>query len=346
MERGDRAGGEGAARGFTLVETLAAIAIVGVLASLVLFGVQRARAAALRASCLNNLKQIGLGMQMYLQAEGVFPPINLGVRQASGTEIYSWNFSAAARMLPYLEQPGLFNAVNFQLRPLGGEGLAANQTAMTTTLSVLLCPSDARIEVPGYGRVGYRFCVGPTPMVGPDRHDPLWNSGPFTTSRTYRAADFADGLSSTVGVSERLQGDWTRGPFRRGGDYTEASPPLDEPDARADAAVAICSAAGGPEASADSRGGESWFLSGYGFTLYNHCATPNGRTPDCAFHFITDSLHGRSLREGVMSATSLHPGGVNALYMDGGVRFVRDSIHPAAWRALGTRSGGEPVPAD
>jgi prepilin-type processing-associated H-X9-DG protein len=194
--------------------------------------------------------------------------------------------------------------------------------------------------------VNYRFSLGPTPSIGPDPRDPAAISGAFTYSKTFRPADFADGLSNTIGVSERLQGDWTKGTFRRGGDYLGTSQPSDVSGGPADQAVSFCSSLHEPDSLTDSRGGETWFLSGSTFTLYNHCTTPNSAIHDCAFEFFADTLHGRSLREGVMAATSAHGGSVNGLWMDGSARFVRDSIQLAVWRALGTRSAGEALPAE
>ncbi|WP_165252573.1 DUF1559 family PulG-like putative transporter [Paludisphaera soli] len=333
-------------RGFTLIELLVAVFLVGVLAALAIAGAQSVRARARRAGCLTHLVQISLAMHNYLQAAGSFPPIMLGRPNGAGGEAYSHLVSASTRLLPHLGQAPLYHSVNFDRSRPSPIDLDLNFTAMTTTVAAFLCPDDARATVPGYGRNGYRFSVGPTAMGGPDPVDSAWDSGAFSGSKTYRPADFADGLSNTIGVSERLQGDWTRGPFRRGGDYLGPPGPGFGSNRSADQAVALCSGLREPEAIADSRGGETWFYTGYAFTLYNHCATPNGAVPDCVLELTPDTLHGRSLREGVMSATSLHSGGVNVAFMDGSVRFVRDAIHLAAWRALGTRSGGEAVPAE
>src|SRR5574338_477374 len=106
-----------ARRAFTLIELLVVIAIIGVLIALLLPAVQAAREAARRASCLNNLKQIGLAMHNYQDAVGAFPPgyLSLTVNdQPNGAELgpgWSWG----AFILPQMEQAAVYNAINFSL---------------------------------------------------------------------------------------------------------------------------------------------------------------------------------------------------------------------------------------
>jgi hypothetical protein len=176
-------------------------------------------------------------------------------------------------MLGELDQTPLYNAFNFSGIPTVGFTPVQNLTAMSVSLDVALCPSDSRPPVSGYGRINYRFCTGPTPWIAASPKLPLSLDGPFTIRRFRTPAEFRDGLSNTVAVSERLQGGWVKGAFKRNGDY------LLIPNGfalahDADQAVSVCAAApiDGPE---DTRSGESWALSGFHFSDYNHCMTPN-----------------------------------------------------------------------
>jgi type II secretory pathway pseudopilin PulG len=326
----------------TLIELAATFAILTVLACLVLPALQSAREAARRVACVNNVKQIALAIQNYSALHGVFPPI---VSQIGGPPPTrrgglrsAHSFSPLARMLSELEQAPLFHSVNLSVAPHDVIGLESNLTAMATSLSVAICPSDGAPSVGGYGRNNYRFNVGYTHRMSPSPTDPLSWSGPFTVHLVHAPAAFTDGLSNTIGVSERCQGDWTKGLFKRWGDYALSSPPA-RPTSPA-AAVAWCESIPW-DAPVESRAGESWFLSGFHFTSYNHCLPPNPAIRDCALELGKTEVWERAHHAGVFSAASRHPGGVVCATMDGGVRFVRSTISPAVWAASASRNGGE-----
>jgi prepilin-type processing-associated H-X9-DG protein len=109
--------------------------------------------------------------------------------------------------------------------------------------------------------------------------------------------------------------------------------------------VSVCTSAS-QKLPIETRSGESWFVSGYHFTDYNHCATPNARISDCSIYDLPENIQWRTLHEGVFTARSRHPGGVNTAWMDGSVRFVRDGINLAVWRSLATRDQGDLASGD
>src|SRR4051794_17203096 len=128
-------------KGFTLIELLVVIAIIAVLIALLLPAVQAAREAARRAQCVNNLKQIGLGLHNYHSSNDCFPPGSLP-RFVGTTENSNWDFSAHTRLLHGLEQQALYNAANFSHAVFNDTpGIIANLTIITTRLNVFLCPS-------------------------------------------------------------------------------------------------------------------------------------------------------------------------------------------------------------
>ncbi len=329
--------GRRASEGFTLLELLVVCLVIGVLTTLILPAVQGAREAARRVQCANHLKQIGLGLSQYASKHGCFPGyITETVRsdwssRIPGTRYLAHTYSPLSRMLAELDQVPLSNSINFTREPSASVSLLANTTAMQTTLEVTLCPSDPPGPVPGYGRANYRFNGGKTP----------WHreNGPFISDRFHRPSDFRDGLSNTVGASERTQGDWTKVRFRLPGDYLLTDLRDSEPMTEEETLARCRSWPVG--AHHESRGGESWFLSGNHFTGYNHTDTPNPHFPDCSFDPYSGGLYSRSTIVGVFPARSRHPGGVHALAMDGSVRFVRDGIDLLVWQALATISGGE-----
>jgi hypothetical protein len=245
------------------------------------------------------------------------------------------------RLLSQLDQAVLFNSVNFQLDSVFADGLGANRTVMMTTVATFLCPSDSEVPVTGYARLNYRFCIGPIVNVfNPSESVQGVFGSPVSMSR---AANLTDGLSNTAGVSERLQGDWTKGVFKPNGDFFLGTLGYYYGYVGPDKALEYCGSLAAAGAPHESRGGESWFLFGCHFSSYNHCSAPNRPDLACSFDNYVDDILVRAHHTGSFPASSAHSDGVNVLMMGGNVQFVRNSVDLRVWRAMATVAGGEVV---
>jgi prepilin-type N-terminal cleavage/methylation domain-containing protein/prepilin-type processing-associated H-X9-DG protein len=340
-------------RGFTLIELLVVIAIISVLIGLLLPAVQSAREAARRAQCLNNLKQLGIALHNYHAANDCFPvgyffPTANQVYPGIPQDYYCW--SVLAQMLPHIEQGAVYNALNFSFPirsgPNGAFGAApfavipANMTVVAVKVSTFLCPDDGFPQpAPGSGPINYVFCVGDGLNGGASLPgDIMLANGAFTMGKAIGVSGITDGSSNTVAATEQLLG--------IAGPATQTSPTPVPQDWRRAFSVEDEEGLDDPDCARATGGwqldkGLGWWEGGFRSTLYNHYYTPNRTRYDCL-----GTIESFPLRPGWKAARSLHPGGVNALFCDGRVQFMKDSINLAVWRALSTRAGNEPISAD
>jgi prepilin-type N-terminal cleavage/methylation domain-containing protein/prepilin-type processing-associated H-X9-DG protein len=358
-------------RGFTLIELLVVIAIIAVLIALLLPAVQAAREAARRSQCTNNLKQIGLAMSNYVSANVAVPPNCEDQNWVSNTP-YA-NYSIHVRLLPYMEQSTMYNAWNMVLPARWSSGNFTQQagnfqkSVLVTQVASLLCPSD---PWPGssstYNMSGQNRLVGACnypPNLGLNRrinsappgsmagnwkqNGPLyvlsdWDGA--NIGRTISVNSFIDGTSMTAIFSE-----WVKGPSTVPGAnglgmiYSSglgvASFPTDWQVAQALATV-------NPTTANQNWGwkGEWWAFGGT--MAYSHTNLPNR----FAFAYtdgndMVNGDGGRSMST-LVNASSLHPGGVNVLFMDGSVHFIKSSISYQPWYAISTVAQGEVVSSD
>lgn len=188
--------------GFTLLELLVVIAIIGVLVALLLPAVQAAREAARKATCKNNLRQIGLALHNYHDSLRTLPP--------GCIEWRSWNapptrrqFAWSAMLLPYIEQDNLHQSINWH-KPFDAP---ENAMAANTDVPIYVCPSEPGF-IPGKGLISYGGIFGE--MIN-DREQV---DGLFVNERTFSFRDVLDGLSNTLAVSEDVGGpdrEWING---------------------------------------------------------------------------------------------------------------------------------------
>ncbi len=185
---------------FTLIELLIVIAIIGMLVALLLPAVQSARESARRASCANNLHQIGVALHLHHDTKHAFPIGSLemrALRNADGSLKYPNGVQIAwsAQLLPYLEQVSLHNAVDFSK----GFDSPENADAARQGIEIYICPSVTHPspEVNGRGVIDYGGIYGER-ITGPN--NPA--KGVLIYERAIHMGEILDGTSNTMIVSE------------------------------------------------------------------------------------------------------------------------------------------------
>ncbi|HVA48641.1 MAG TPA: DUF1559 domain-containing protein [Pirellulales bacterium] len=295
----------GSPRGFTLVELLVSIAIIGLLVALLLPAVQAAREAGRRSQCVNNLRQIGIALSDYHDRALSLPSGYISNFDSAGDDTGpGWGW--AALMLPELEQSPTYNLIALKQSiedPL-------NAQVRLLEFPVFLCPSDPKAadwwawsRDPVTGDPIAQICqVGPSNYVGMygDTEPGVDGAGLFFRNSHVQYREVLDGTSQTIAVGERAhdfgEATWV-------GSVTGAI--LYPDDGNAIGAYKAENSAG----MILGHAGE-----GYG------PGDPNADVNQFYSH------HGR---------------GVNFLFADGHVRFLSTDIDYRSWLALTTRAGGE-----
>jgi len=302
-------------RAFTLVELLVVIAIIGVLVALLLPAVQAAREAARRSQCINNLKQIGLGLANYESGFKQFP-IQTAPYEEEGVDGsgQSWMWA----ILPFVEQPALFDSIDPSGRISAGEGIVRpeNHPALRTPVDVYLCPSDPEarertfedvwdpsgnaLDIP-FATMNYAGVMGPHDLDNSSIHGGLpdchnFSSGFKECTGTFwrhshlapvKLRSFSDGLSNTIIVGEVV-----------------------------------------PEF--DSF--KYWAMSN-GTQAGTHAPINFMPEPNVPWFGWRDQWGFRSR----------HPGGAHFLWGDGHISYVNETINEIVYRGISTRAGAELV---
>jgi prepilin-type N-terminal cleavage/methylation domain-containing protein/prepilin-type processing-associated H-X9-DG protein len=356
-----------ATHGFTLIELLVVIAIIAVLIALLLPAVQAAREAARRSQCVNNLKQLGLALQGYNDVNGCLPPSGNAIVMNSVTSNGN-DYGMKVRILPFLEQTSLYNAFNQGIE----YNMVQNGTVSSTHVNTFVCPSDGTLVNRGlsnyaghdFGDCSYGNNIGTSlTFFGNTFDGPANLIGSVTVSGvtygsnnggTLTLASITDGTSNTV-----IHSEWLKGKNQSGDGqwqvYTASIALSGTTPAIPAGAIGYQNILGPISAMCQSSKTQSGFTTkGYSWSdsacgiggCYSHLNTPNKKA--CTYSNLTAG-YSADVRYSVgtmIGASSNHPGGVNVGFLDGSVKFIKDSVSFATWGAIATKAGGEVVSSD
>ena len=297
-------------RAFTLIELLVVIALIAALVALLVPAVQAAREAARRAQCVNNMKQVGLALFNYEAAASAFPPGYISYFDAQGNDTGpGWGW--ASMTLPHMERAPEFASINFSLAIES----PVNLTSRLVLIGSFLCPSDT--APPNFTAINRDFATGAPVqdicVVASSNYPAMYGvgePGPAGNGMFFR--------DSLIRVRDVVDG-------------TSQTLAVGERSHR--------------------LGEATWVGSVTGAILY---PTDN----DAVGRYVTETAPGMILghagegvgpgdpRGDVNQFFSRHPGGVNFLFADGHVAFLKTSMNYNAYLALASRAGGEVVSAD
>lgn len=329
---------------FTLVELLVVIAIIGILIALLLPAVQMAREAARRMSCTNNLKQIGLGLHNYEGVNKQYPP-SFEIQRGTVLSGNNGSWSIHGRILPFLEQENAYDRVDLNI---AWDAQIATGVP-TMRVATYMCPSEAydqmRLNSDGSDKTypqTYGFNMGTWLIYDPT--GARQSDGVFYVNSKTKPGSITDGLSNTLGAAEVKA-------------FTSYIRNTNDPGPTPPSSPAFFGGMSGqnklgPEKNSNT-GHTEWcdgrvHHSGITTLFPPNTVVPytsNGQTYDIDFNSVQEGRSGTDATYAAITARSFHPTVVNVVFMDGSTRAISETVSQAVWRQLGTRSGGEVVPA-
>ena len=291
-------------RGFTIVEVLVCIFIIGIILAIALPAVQQSREVARAIHCRSNLHNIGIACHSHVATMGYFPAIG---------KVYppgQYGFSYLVQLLPYVEQQNLLDKFNLAEIP---SSLMNQQVTMENRVSLWLCPVEAD-SPPSQSNYLGNFGTGIS-----DDLEPL-EDGFLAAPPGARPAEFTRGLSNTVAVSECRS-------YRSAGDGVATVDASITSVNDWEAAVSVCRHLDAAQADAETLIGQPWLSPSVGASRYNHILPPGENS--CMF--------GGKYATSIVTANSRHGESVHCLHADGSVVKVSFGIDFGIWRDLGRR---------
>jgi len=318
--------------------------IIAMLVTLLLPAVQKVRENARVVSCSNNLKQIGLAIAGFEAKHGYYPPSSKFTPPDANGDVNGW--SAHALLLPYLEQNELFVNIDFE-RSYEEAGDIRTADGVVRRLSAMriptyICPSEPRDEArisegqPEDYPLNYAVNLGTWFVYDP--RTGRGGNGVFYPGARLKPSQIVDGLSYTLGVAEVKA--WNAY-YRNAALSGSLSVP---------AASEICTLGGDFKPSSghtewvDGRAHQTGFTTTFGPNAKVACEI-NGATYDVDWSNQQEGKSTTVATYAAVTARSHHAGGLNAVFMDGSVRWFANDIPLGVWRAFSTRDGHDVIPS-
>lgn len=302
--------------GFTLVELLVTIAIIGLLLAIMLPAVQAVRESVRKTQCQNNLKQIGLALANYHGSFGRLPPASIRPRGFVDNGRDRPRSTWAIAILPMLEQGPLYEMYDSNVDTTAD----VNRNFRETVVAAYRCPSDPYADVWFEPQVNARFSRG---NYAANFGSASWGRrfwadtqyrGVMGQNAGLRFTDITDGTSETVAVAE----------IRAQPDYGDNRGVWAHPAAGASSVGLDCDK--------QCRG-----INDESHSDWIPYCTPMAGNLDC---------HTQNTEESNAGPRSLHPGGAFLLFCDGSVRFGTEQTNVEVLAAQFTSSNQEVIESD